>query len=78
MSECFQQHAAAVPSRKVAIVRRIAEALGVPEAAILNGVATKADIDAASEMLWIWHYLRNAADRQKLLALARRIAAAQD
>lgn len=67
----------AKPSHDADRLRRIAEALGIPEAALLNGSATAAEIDAMTEMLRIWISLEHAADRQKILAFARTLAAAR-
>lgn len=65
----------AASSRSAALLDQIAELLDVPKAALVKGAASEAEIDATTEMLRIWSSLENAADRRKVLAFARALAA---
>lgn len=56
------------------MIRRIAEALGQPETAFLDGGAAGSDLADPCELLRIWDSLTDPADRQKVLAFARSVA----
>ena len=64
-------------SRSANIVHRIAELLGIPEATLVERANTEAEMDATTEMLRIWSGIDNPADRRKILAFARGLAAAR-
>lgn len=64
-------------SRSANIVHRIAELLGIPKATLVERVNTEAEMDATTEMLRIWSGIDNPADRRKILAFARGLAAAR-
>jgi hypothetical protein len=57
-----------------AMLRRIAQAIGEPEEAFLEGETTDGAISGATELLRVWDQLESAVDRRKLLAFARRLA----
>lgn len=57
------------------ILKRIARALGEPEDAFLDGAEPRPELADTYEMMRIWHDLNSMADRKKLLALARTLAA---
>lgn len=64
--------------RKASTLKRIAEALGEPEDAFLNGGTPRAELADSSEMLRLWHRLNSVADRKKVLAFARGLAGRDD
>lgn len=55
------------------MIRRIAEVLGQPETAFLDGGTASDGFDAQCELLRIWDSLTDHADRQKILAFARSV-----
>jgi hypothetical protein len=63
------------PVRDDTTLKRIAEALGEPEDAFLDGAAPRGQIADTYEMLRLWHHLNSVADRKKVLAFARALAA---
>jgi hypothetical protein len=63
-------------AREGSTLKRIAEALGEPEETFLDGTASRAALADTYEMLRLWHHLNRVADRKKVLALARTLAAA--
>ena len=75
MSDNRHDDREATSSRSLALLEQIAELLDMPKAALVRGAATEAEIDATTEMLRIWSGLEHSADRRKLLAFARALAA---
>lgn len=57
------------------MLKRIAEALGEREDVFLAGAASESGLHESCELLRIWDDLQHAADRRKLLAFARTLAA---
>ncbi|MFB0491340.1 ABC-type multidrug transport system ATPase subunit [Methylobacterium sp. OAE515] len=53
------------------MLRRIADAVGVPPAIFRESRATEAELDQTLEMLQLWAQLSKSSDRRKLLAFAR-------
>lgn len=64
-------------SRSANVIHRIADLLGIPKATLVKGANTEAEMDATTEMLRIWSGIDNPADRRKILAFARGLAAAR-
>jgi hypothetical protein len=56
------------------VLSRIAQILGEPEDAFLDGATTGSTLVETSALLRVWDRLESAADRRKLLAFARRLA----
>lgn len=77
MSDNHYHHREPASPRTAALLERIAELLDIPKAALMKSAATEAEIDATTEMLRIWTNLEHPADRRKILALARALAAAR-
>ncbi len=62
-------------ARKRALLRRIATALGAPEAGLLDEAAAQFGPDGPYELLRTWNDIECLSDRRKLLAFARLLAA---
>lgn len=61
--------------RSVSVLARIAAALNVPVRAFSDDPPTGTEVSDTIELLRLWHDLKHAAGRQKLLALAHSLAA---
>ena len=65
----------AASSRSSALLEQIADLLDIPKSALARCAATEVEIDATTEMLRIWSGLEHSADRRKVRAFARALAA---
>lgn len=74
MSDSLRENAAKPPTSPDLMLRRIAEALGQPATAFLDGTPLASDIAEQSELLRIWASLTNRADRRRVLDFARSVA----
>ena len=57
------------------VLRRIANVLGEPPAVFFDGISSGSELSDTCEMLRIWYSLERLADRRKVLAFLRAIAA---
>ncbi|MCJ2087560.1 hypothetical protein MKK88_16450 [Methylobacterium sp. E-005] len=74
MPEKSTERSASSPTRE-RMIRRIADALGRPEAVFRDQGGPACGSADQGELLWIWNSLTDHADRQRILIYARAVAA---